>query len=250
VPDDGVNFLDDGQRVRVAWGGFSIVEATLKFLRLSRDSPEEFSRFLLLTGSDYPIKSSAEINEKLKGRTEFLRVDRRLDTPHAALHAEFVRRWYVELPWGGGPKQMTWSKSRKLYDRFPLYHGSQMWSLTRPCIDFILDFVDRNPRYVRFMRHCKCPDEIFFHSIIKASPFADRISHDFEKCEDVDEYSRSNEHGCHYIDWNAKSVALPKVLVAEDFQRLVNSKALFARKFRARPSQSLLDRIDALVAQK
>lgn len=54
---------------------------------------------------------------------------------------------------------------------------------------------------------------------------------DVEKEPDLPQYYLSNEHGCHYIDWNSRGVRLPKVLGAEDACKIYHSKALFARKF-------------------
>ena len=39
-----------------------------------------------------------------------------------------------------------------------------------------------------------------------------------------------NEHGCHYIKWSKDSRS-PKVLDSGDITSLINSEALFARKF-------------------
>jgi hypothetical protein len=53
------------------------------------------------------------------------------------------------------------------------------------------------------------------------------------------DYLLLNEHGCTYIDWNAKDVPLPKVLTVDDYDSLVNSQCLFARKFDERKSAGL-----------
>ncbi|MDP2107018.1 MAG: hypothetical protein Q8J76_13570, partial [Desulfobulbaceae bacterium] len=73
--------------------------------------------------------------------------------------------------------------------------------------------------------------EIFFHSIVKHSPFAQSISHDFERAGKLAEFYALNDHGCHYIDWNAQQKVLPKILTSQDLGALRHSKALFARKF-------------------
>jgi len=110
-------------------------------------------------------------------------------------------------------------------------------------------FLSAHAEYEAFFRQALCPDEIFFHSIVKDSPFASRITHDFETAADAEEFSLSNEHGCHYIDWNAKGEdRLPKVLDLADLDRLQTSEALFARKFQQERSAALVSRLDRTLA--
>ena len=71
-------------------------------------------------------------------------------------------------------------------------------------------------------------------SIVKNSPFSAKITHDFETARHLDAFFALNEHGCHYVDWTSEGVLLPKVLDEADLDRLLNSQAHFARKFRER----------------
>ena len=113
-------------------------------------------------------------------------------------------------------------------------HGCQWWSLTKGCIGYVTNFVGRNRDYTDFHTYTLCPDEIFFHSIVKNSPFSAKITHDFETARHLDAFFALNEHGCHYVDWTSEGVLLPKVLDEADLDRLLNSQAHFARKFRGR----------------
>lgn len=45
-------------RINVIWGGFSMVEATLKLMQLALNSPYNFKYFVLRSGVCYPIKSN------------------------------------------------------------------------------------------------------------------------------------------------------------------------------------------------
>ena len=104
-----------------------------------------------------------------------------------------------------------------------------------------MKFLKNNRDYTCFHQWTFSSDEIFFHSIVKSSPFATNISHDFEQVSSFDNYFKLNEHGCNYVDWNAKNVTLPKVLDVEDFNDLVNSSCLFARKFDQSKSSGLVE---------
>jgi Core-2/I-Branching enzyme len=247
------------QRVKVYWGGYSIVMAALNLLRAAMALGVHFIRYCLLSGSDFPIKKNSEIEEVLSTRTEFLRVDRKLNYKKNDPHSETVR--YIHLydsrflnP-GTTPSKRLFSMServlrkvpRKQYQKIPLFQGAQWWALTDRCVRHIFQFLKENSDYMAFHKYTRGPDEIFFHSIIKSSPFADYIVHDVEKVLSLTKYFESNEHGCHYIDWNSQGVALPKVLDISDTGLLMRSTALFARKFEENKSTALLSRLEEMI---
>jgi hypothetical protein len=61
------------------------------------------------------------------------------------------------------------------YAHFTLYAGSQWWALSKPCVDYILQYIAHNPEYVKFYRHTRVPDEMFFHTIIGNSPYKENV---------------------------------------------------------------------------
>jgi len=114
-------------------------------------------------------------------------------------------------------------------------------------VDYILRFIEQNRRYASFLKWASCSDEIFFTTIVKQSPFSEKITQDFESMRDLTEYCLRNDHGAHYIDWQTKGVPLPKVLELDDLDNLLKSEALFARKFDERRSEALLARLEDLL---
>ena len=242
----------------VFWGGFSIVAATLRLLEEAARAGD-FARFCLLSDSDFPIRPAGEIVRRLlTSDREFLRVAESLASGGSRAAVEGRHFNDVALL---NPRRMTggvWRRRARRVARsavrvanavlprrvFPAglvpYKGSQWWCLTGPCVAHVRDFVRRNPEYVRFHRHVHCPDEIFFHSIVKASPFADRISHDLDR--PVDDGVR----GVHYVVWKSGA---PTVLRERDFPALATSSALFARKFAEPRSDALRERITAELLQ-
>jgi len=238
----GVRFLSGQRRIKVSWGGFSLVQATLNLLTEATQTGT-FDRYCLLSGMDAPIKPLAAIRERLAGGQEFLRVDRRLSDPVGKNHGLAIRRYYfLDLPI---PRRLNlWLLSGRIPrltpPPIPIYHGANWWCLTAACVGFLLDFVSRNPGYLAYHRYTRIPDETFFHSLIKQSPFAERISHDFEQASSLADFFAANDHGCHYIDWNAAGKVLPKVLTLDDLPALQRSPSLFARKFDPIRSRDLL----------
>jgi hypothetical protein len=115
------------------------------------------------------------------------------------------------------------------------------WSLTADCIRFILDFIHDNPGYVDIHQHLFAPDEVFFHTLVKHSPFAGAITHDF-----ADRLPpHRTVHGNHFIDWAGLRRRDNLTLDERDLDELLASPALFARKFDEDKSSKLLDLLDA-----
>ncbi len=212
------------ERVEVEWAKLGVVQATLEAIREAADSGRIFSRYTLLSGSDYPIKHKSLIHKRLtEAGGEFLRIDRKLTLAPEDTHRRVLR----DLPDG------------RYFADFSAFHGSMFWSLSAACVRFVLDFVDANPAYLDIHGHVVAPDEVFFHSLLKRSPFAGAISQDFSDGVHPDH----THHANHFIDWpnfNRRKL----VLETRDFDALLASDALFARKFDERRSRHLLDMLD------
>lgn len=240
-----VTFLD--RRYAIYWGGFGQVLATLALLTAAKEHDPSIERFSLLSGADFPIKTTSQILSEFSSTQEFLRIDRKLD-PHqrGPHHSNISVHWFV-----GNVDPHLHALSgrceRTPYEGLDFYHGSQWWALTRECVDYILEFVKSHSDYLSFFKTALRPHEIFFHSIVKQSPFADRVTHDMDKAADPYLYMLSDEHGSHYIDWHVASGTVPKVLELEDLGPLLESNCLFARKFHEQRSQELLARLEHVI---
>jgi hypothetical protein len=268
------------RRRKVAYFGFSTVEATLTLMKQASGFGS-FSRYTLLSGADYPIRTNSEIRDILSAnRQEFIaywRIDDRPSWRHKLEHyfltdlvpvrnlkrPRLRRFWRIHqsLPY------LFWSAFNRHRHRFPIrrypfpelvpYGGSQWWSLTDECVRYLLDFVDKRRDVVRFFRYVQCPDEMFFQTILMNSPFAERAANfdryrrwSEERKSDPDALSPMLEEmtfNLRYIDWTGPyggERGYPYVLDERDFDELKSSVCLFARKFDAQKSSRLLDRID------
>ena len=57
-------------RVRVHWGDYSVVEATLRLIREALRRPEGYDRLVLLSGADYPIRPLEDLRDHLAAHPE------------------------------------------------------------------------------------------------------------------------------------------------------------------------------------
>ena len=257
-----VHFL---KRYKCYWGDFGLVKATLQGIEeiFNRNIP--FDWLILLSGQDYPLKSNIQIDkilQKNEGKLFISYADYlvppdkkwltsgsdRIDYWHFCLsnYVRFVfpakltansylRYKILKRPWlqfiafiysylfGWIPL-----KKRQYPQGFQPFIGSQFWSLSKDCVEYIHDFVKENRSFVNFFRYVDIPDEMFFQTIILNSEFKERVVNDnlFE------------------IDWNNPNPTYPRIFVKTDFARLVNSSKLFARKFDMTKDPDILDIID------
>jgi hypothetical protein len=88
-------------------------------------------------------------------------------------------------------------------------------------------FVTEKPELVRFFRHVYIPDELMFQTILMNSALRDAI---------VDDNLR-------YVEWGREPA--PAILTRADLPEMLQSGALFARKFDETVDRVVLDELDA-----
>jgi hypothetical protein len=88
--------------------------------------------------------------------------------------------------------------------------------------------MQHNPAFVNFFKYVDIPDEMFFQTIILNSPFKESVIND----------------NLVYIDWENPNPSYPRTFVKTDFEILVSSSKLFARKFDVSRDADILDMID------
>jgi hypothetical protein len=220
LPD--VAFLE---RRRCYWGGFGMVRATLGALNELGRRNARFDHALVLSGQDYPLRSAAGIELFLGGNLDrsFITADR-LPNHWPGGGLPRIERWHLvspvvlhlPVPW-----------RRRLPHGLVPYGGGAWICLSRPVVEYVTEFVRSNPSIVRFFEHALHPDELFFQTIVMNSPLAETV---------VDDHLR-------YIDWSTDPA--PAILRASDFERLIQSGRIFARKFDVTADATVLDRLDA-----
>jgi hypothetical protein len=266
-----VRFLSD--RVVANWMGWSLVEATLRLL--SDAAAHGFDYCVLLSGSDYPVKSTRELFDfYCSAQEEYIAYWRLQDRPswghkvryHYPVDRIPIRGWstgteasyWKRLFWGRFFRYQKYLPVRRFLPGLVPYGGPDWWSLSRGCVDFVLEYVRRNPRFVRFYRSTASPGEMFFQTIILNSEWAGRV-HNREAYEawastrTGADAARDTpmlpdeDFNLRYVDWSgevAGSRELPAILDERDWAALRATPSHFARKFDPLKSAGLLGMID------
>ena len=111
-----------------------------------------------------------------------------------------------------------------LYTHFNgnLYGGGTYWSMSRKAIGIALDYMDKHPDYLHRFRHTSIAEEICLHTIWCNSSLPI-----------INNYMR-------YIDWGLDG-GNPQVLTEKDFDKIIASGSLFARKMANVVSDKLIE---------
>ncbi|HSW96464.1 MAG TPA: beta-1,6-N-acetylglucosaminyltransferase [Candidatus Saccharimonadales bacterium] len=219
--------------IPVYWGGFSQVDAAILLMKEAKLT-KKYDYYILLSGSDYPVKSNTHIHNYLLKNLgkEFINICK---MPLNGKTWNRIEYFHFE---GSENKIIacgiqTLNKMVKLikrnypkkYSTLTLYGGSTWWALTDKCIEYILQFIKDNPDFIHFYKYTLCSDEMFFQTILGNSPFKKNIT-----------------NALTYTDWESKELPLPAkitkrhiAILKEEFGKTVygNGKfpIFFARKF-------------------
>lgn len=257
IKGDNVFFCHD--RIPVFWGDFSQIRATINLIHKALRAPLNYEYFVLLSGSDYLLRSSKYIHsffETHKGiefmsivkmpcekagkpisllRTYRLQSSDSVFNSVAKLSSEILRRMRL------------WSlldrDYRKYFGGLVPYGGSTWWALTRNSCKHILDFVSRNEKIVKYFENTVSPYETFFQTVLGNSQFKDRINRNLtytDWSENCDHPSMINEE--HIGSFEAKV----QVIANDVFGK---GELLFARKF-PDESEKLVTRINKIIRKK
>ncbi len=211
------NFLED--RIRVEWGRYSQIEATLRLLDATR--ARECDYIALVSGDTLPLRTDADIKRFLWDNRgcEFL-----FEGALQSFHASRVRYRYP----GGDPRGSRWMALRrrlkllphnKYFESLPPLHFGSNWFVITPSLrDWIFDYLGVHPEFTEAFRYSHCGDELFFATLVANSPFA----------------GNRDQRRYMYADWTT-GPQYPRTLDESDFPRLEQAARqegmLFARKF-------------------
>lgn len=240
------------KRHNTYWGSFRAVRATYEGIKEIFDKNIEFDYLILLTGQDYPIKSTSYIENYLTKHAgkEFIEYYplpcNEWKNPHFTINVDRVENWFIQgrlvkenfiaLPEKASFKLRAFlsicsllirlnilRRKRKIPNDFQPFGGSAYWCFSRDCAAYINNFVQQNPAFINFFKYAGLTDEVFFQTIVLNSPFKEQVIND----------------NLRYVVWPG-----PANLGKNDLPDLLNSSALFARKFDTTIDAEILDLID------
>lgn len=221
-------------RISVYHGGYSQVQCTLDMLHIAR-ATGQYDYYFFLSGQCFPIKPLGWLMDRLCPKLDYInyypmprdafakRLDR-LEHFHFERHSErrshaWLNRLARKLP------KRNFVKGLSLWP----YAGSNWWCLRASTIDYVLDYVRRNPRFVSYLRYTSYCDEVFFQSIISNMAIESELKPALF-CADFD-----------------PTTGRPKVYTVDDIDLLTASDVFVARKMDLRIDARVIEHFAQLV---
>ncbi|MFM6155283.1 MAG: beta-1,6-N-acetylglucosaminyltransferase [Sphaerospermopsis kisseleviana] len=266
-----VDFISE--RIKIYWGGFSIVKAVLNLIKFVLDSKENFSHLVLLSGTNYPIKPISTFHDFLQSNPDrqFIKLTHLNESPYPS-QKRLTKYWFMESlqPFYNDrffrqvlQKLLHLGVTRKPINNMSPAWGCSNWVITSECAVFILQYLEQNPIFMNFYKYAHSPDEHFFHTIIANSHFLEEAGGFREDIRWIHEVSNTTvnfegrifvEDDYEFIEDLSLNRKPSEQRMSKELFKLMDtsltrgsfsySSFFFARKFTTEKSSRLLDMID------
>lgn len=229
------------ERIDIKWGHSSQIDCELILLKSAANN--SYSYYHLLSGVDMPIKPKEEIYnffEKNLGK-EFIHFQNKIynmkNNDRFSLYHLFPYFLRSKYKYILGIIEIFFIKLQKILkinriknQNIQFQKGANWFSITDNFVEYVL----LKEKWIKdTFKYTSCCDEIFLQTLIINSEFKENLySKEFD-----DNHITSVKR---YIDW---SRGTPYTFRKEDFNDLINSEALFARKFDLNTDREIIDMI-------
>lgn len=226
------------KRINVQWGGFSQIRAEL--LLMKECCKKKYSYVHLISGADLPLKPAYKIYDFFEnsGGKNFLDVSGsdNWSVEMTQWYTVFNENKYHSSLLASIREKFLWLQKKAHYQRSTykqenIVKGSQWFSLTQNTIKYILE---NKKRIWKTFLFTYAPDEMFIPTILYGTEYYKLVSEKY--------------HNMRYIEWDGKSRS-PKIFTISDFEAIMSSEALFARKFSADIDSEIIERVLQTVIQ-
>jgi hypothetical protein len=243
--------------IKIYWGGYSVVECELLLLKEAIEYG--YLYYHLLSGADLPIKSQDEIHrffqrnrgyefvhyqteEYIKSNAEIARrvtVTHYLQNYRKRFRYAFLNNCFTMIDKGLIAIQLL-LRINNWEDNYELKYGSNWVSITNNLAKFLVQSEDIIKQ--KFGK-ANCGDELFIQTLVFNSRFKDKLYNQNFNNEDTAnmrliDWSKGNKKGNPYV-WRKK-----------DFQQIMESRCLFARKFDYNVDRDIIEKIYRILITK
>lgn len=230
------NLYFTNNRYSIKWASFDMVKAEYALFEKVFESNNNYNYVHLISGVDLPIKSQDEIHaffEKNHGKEFVHFTSEKLNNTELdrvrAYHFAMGRRNYINRFITKLESKMARILGINRIKNLEVQKGSQWFSIT---MDFAKYIFDKKEFVYKQFHHTFIPDEFFVQTLLVNSRFKNNLF--MPDCK--------NDHlACaRLIDWERGN---PYVFKIEDFDEIISSKAMFARKFSLNEDNEIIYKI-------
>jgi hypothetical protein len=222
-------------RIHVSWAAFSFTTAIYNCLEEILNYSERYDFIQVLSGQDYPIKSTSTIHQFFSDHktNNFISFEEEASEWWQHAIGRINKYHFINYKFPGRYRFQYLVNAllpkRKFPFSYTLYGGprASWFTINRDCAAYVVKFMNDNYALRRFCKFTWGSDEFLFQTIIMNSEFAHTVLNDV----------------INYIDWSGGG-SNPKIMTKEDYVALVKSEKLFARKFDIHVDSDILDMLD------
>lgn len=228
-------------RISVTWGDFSQVKAELILLSKAVENENDenlYSYFHLLSGADLPIKTNDEIHKFFDENAgkEFIHFSSNEPSSSAQSRIRYYHifrkkrnLFYKILAQIALKVQKALGVNRLKKNHLIVQKGTNWFSITH---DFANYVVSKRNEIEKIFRYSYCCDEVFLQTMLVNSDFINSLY--MPDCN-------NDQLACaRYIDWDRGN---PYIFRTVDFEDLISSPAMFARKFSMETDKEIVYKI-------
>ncbi|OCX51586.1 glycosyl transferase [Mucilaginibacter sp. PPCGB 2223] len=226
-------------RIKVHWGSYSIVQATLNGFKQILSAKKGYGYINLLSVSDYPIKSTAEIHDFFNKHPDKIWMEYLTEESDwwQKIKTRVTKYHLTDYNFKGSYTLSTllnkFFPDRTAPDNLEFVGRSQWLTVTEEAARYVIYYLQENPKVEKFFKLTWGADEVIIQTILYNSHLKDKIVN----------------NNLRYTDWSEDKDS-PKVLTMADAPKLRISPHLFARKFDMAIDKEILDFLDTVTASK
>lgn len=247
------NILFVRPHLKTEWASFSVVEAIVQALKLMYEVADAPDWFVLLSGTDYPIKTARQILDDLTSNSydayiQYERINYEIYKSDLKPNMLWLKNSYQRYC----TKSFSFHYAKKYLTHLNLEICLEHPLLTKPFLPFskklacfsgslwfcanskaakyIIDFHSNKNALTEYYKTLKYTDESYFQTILANAP-----------------HLKLKNDRLRYIDWSDGGCH-PKTLLMEDLPKLMASSAHFARKFDIDIDSNVLDELDRITS--
>ncbi|KAF7823039.1 beta-glucuronosyltransferase GlcAT14A-like [Senna tora] len=213
----------------VTYKGPTMIACTLQAIAILLKESSEWDWFINLSASDYPLVTQDDLLHVFSNLSRDINF---MEHSHIAgwkLHHRARPIIIDPALYLSKKSNLAWTTQRRsLPTSFKLFTGSAWVVLTRQFVEYCIWGWDNLPRTIlMYYTNFLSSPEGYFHTVI---------------CNNEEFKHTVVSHDLHYIAWDFPPKQHPISLTMKDFDKMVKSKAPFARKFAK--DDPVLDKID------
>lgn len=229
------------ERKNIRWGHVSQIYCQISLIKNA--IKKNYNYYHLISGVDLPIKTQDEIHsffERNNG-SEFIHFCTEEEADNVkdrVLHYNFMRYHrsnkimsIIGEKFNNLIKRLQYkiNYQRKWDKNIKICFGSNWFSITNDLAKYI---IEKEEWINKHFKYSSCADEVFLQTLVYNSKFKEKLfmnsfNDDYKACLREVDFKRGN----------------PYVYRKEDFEQLINSEKLFARKFSSQVDNDIVDKI-------